>query len=70
MPRRAADYPGAFSDWNFISTLGVPLRRHRRSAPPCDFFLRFLLADGGGDVHHASDFIMASKIDRMVDRPA
>ena len=22
-PRRAADYPGAFSDWNFISSLGA-----------------------------------------------
>src|SRR5262249_57639147 len=59
-PRRAADYPGAFSDWNFISSIGAyvcaasssPLRRHGRSASPCDVFLLFLLADRGDDVHH------------------
>src|SRR5262252_11005634 len=59
----AGGYPGAFSDWNFISSIGAyvcpasssPLRRHGRSASPCDFFLLFLLADGGDDVDHASD---------------
>src|SRR5262249_37903532 len=58
----AGGYPGAFSDWNFISSIGAyvcpasssPLRRHGRSASPCDFFLLFLLADGGDDVDHAS----------------
>src|SRR5262249_15263266 len=62
-PRRAADYPDAFSDWNFISSIGAhvcaasssPLRRHGRSALPCDFFLLFFLGDGGDGVDQASD---------------
>src|SRR5262249_55628906 len=61
--RRAEDYLDAFSDWNFISSIGAyvcpasssPLRRRGCSASPCDFFLLFLLADGGGDVDHASN---------------
>src|SRR5262249_62382808 len=61
--RRAAGYLDAFSDWNFISSIcayvcpasSSPLRRRGGSASPFDFFLLFLLADGGGDVGPASN---------------
>ncbi len=44
MPRRVADYPDAFSDWNFVSSLGA----YVFAAGMAVFFANLMFAQGAG----------------------
>jgi heme/copper-type cytochrome/quinol oxidase subunit 1 len=66
MPRRVADYPDAFSDWNFISSLGAYVFAAGMVVFFANMFLAFVRRRrqslGSGRDHARMDFAVAAAV--------